>query len=68
MYGATATETNTPYAKVYTAFNGTSGVEDPRAAGYLLPDWVHPNETGHENLAGLLRQLGYARQVGGPGS
>jgi len=64
--GAAATEESIPYAEVHAAFNGASGVEDPRAAGYLLADWVHPNETGHEGLAGLLSELGYARQLGCP--
>jgi lysophospholipase L1-like esterase len=57
---ATAADMVIPCAGVYAAFNGASGEEDPKAKEYLLPDWVHPNETGHEVIAGLLRDTGYA--------
>jgi lysophospholipase L1-like esterase len=49
-----------PYAKVYLAFNGPSGDEDPAAKGYLSFDGLHPNDTGHRVIAGKLRLLGYA--------
>ena len=49
-----------PYAKVYLAFNGKAGDEDPRSKGYLSFDGVHPNDTGHRIIADELRKLGYA--------
>lgn len=57
---ATATDSNVPYARVYLAFNGTNGDEDPRSKGYLSFDGLHPNDTGHRIIAGELRNLGYA--------
>jgi lysophospholipase L1-like esterase len=48
-----------PYAQVYVAFNGTTGVEDPRSKGYLSFYGVHPNNPGHRIIAGELRKLGY---------
>lgn len=58
---ATTSDTrNVPYAKVYLAFNGTLGDEDPGSKGYLTFDGLHPNDTGHRIIAGELRQLGYA--------
>lgn len=57
---ATTSDTrNVPYAKVYLAFNGTNGDEDPGAKGYLSFDGLHPNDTGHRIIAGELRKLGY---------
>jgi len=49
-----------PYARVYLAFNGTNGDEDPRSKGYLSFDGLHPNNTGHRIIADELRKLGYA--------
>jgi lysophospholipase L1-like esterase len=57
---ATSTTEGVPYAKVYLAFNGTNGDEDPRSKGYLSFDGLHPNDTGHRIIAGELRKLGYA--------
>ena len=57
---ATSTTEGVPYAKVYLAFNGTNGDEDPRSKGYLSFDGLHPNDTGHRIIAGKLRNLGYA--------
>lgn len=48
-----------PYAKVYLAFNGTTGDEDPKSKGYLSFDGIHPNFTGHRIIADELRKLGY---------
>jgi len=56
---STATSNNIPYAKVYLAFNGTSGTEDPAAKGYLAFDRLHPSDTGHQVIASRLRNLGY---------
>src|SRR5215211_2979121 len=57
---ATSTANNIPYGRVYLAFNGVGGDEDPGAKGYLFLDGLHPNDTGHRIIAGELRKLGYA--------
>ncbi|MEN3339103.1 MAG: hypothetical protein V7647_2779 [Acidobacteriota bacterium] len=49
-----------PYANVYTAFNGTSGREDPVTKGYITSDGIHPTDSGHRLMADLLRAFGYA--------
>jgi len=57
---STSNSEGIPYARVYLAFNGTNGDEDPRFKGYLSFDGVHPNNTGHRIIADELRKLGYA--------
>jgi lysophospholipase L1-like esterase len=57
---STSNSAGIPYARVYLAFNGTNGDEDPKSKGYLSFDGVHPNNTGHRIIAGELRKLGYA--------
>src|SRR5215207_5550257 len=58
---ATTSDTaGVPYARVYLAFNGPTGDEDPKYKGYLSFDGVHPNNTGHRIIADELRKLGYA--------
>jgi lysophospholipase L1-like esterase len=57
---ATSTANNIPYGRVYLAFNGANGDEDPGAKGYLSWDRLHPNDMGHRIIAGKLRKLGYA--------
>lgn len=57
---ATSTSTTIPYARVYEAFNGEFRDQDPAAKGYIGPDGLHPNDTGHKVMADLLRGLGYA--------
>jgi lysophospholipase L1-like esterase len=57
---ATSTADDIPYGRVYRAFNGANGDEDPGAKGYLFLDGLHPNDTGHEVIATQLRKLGYA--------
>jgi lysophospholipase L1-like esterase len=57
---ATSTDNEIPYGRVYLAFNGASGDEDPGAKGYLSLDRLHPNDTGHKIIAAQLRRLGYA--------
>ena len=47
-----------PYARVYDAFNG-NGAVDPDEQGLIGFDGYHPNQTGHNRIASLLRQLGY---------
>lgn len=49
---------NIPYARVYAAFN-ENGTIDPSDRGYISFDGYHPNSTGHNVIASLLRQLGY---------
>ena len=53
-------------ADVYTAFNGTSHLEDPVAKGYIGPDGIHPNNKGRAVIAKTLSDLGY-RKVRPPG-
>ncbi|MBA3439397.1 MAG: DUF4214 domain-containing protein [Pyrinomonadaceae bacterium] len=55
-----ATINNIPYAKVYEAFNGPAGNEDPSDKGYISFDGLHPDDSGHKVIADLLRSLGYA--------
>jgi len=55
----TATNHNIPCAVVYLAFNGPNGDEDPEDKGYIAADGFHPNDTGHQVIADLLRELGY---------
>ena len=58
----TATDNKVLYARVYAAFNGVNGDEDPGAKG-LLADGFHPNTSGHAVIAQALRNLGYAATV-----
>jgi lysophospholipase L1-like esterase len=46
-------------ARIYLAFNGTSGELDAGARGYLSSDGIHPNDTGHDIIAAQFRALGY---------
>jgi lysophospholipase L1-like esterase len=55
----TASEHNIPVARVYLAFNGPNGDEDPVEKGYILPYDVHLSEAGHRLVADLHRELGY---------
>lgn len=52
--------TGIKYARVYAAFNGSAGTDDPVAKGWIAFDGLHPNDTGHQVIATLLRRLGYA--------
>lgn len=64
---ATSAANNIPCAKVYRAFNGPDGNEDPAVKGYLSPydpSRVHPSDLGHKVIADLLRDLGYAPLAG----
>ena len=64
---ATAAANNIPCAKVYRAFNGERGDEDPGEKGYISPydySGVHPGELGHKVIADLFRNLGYAPLTG----
>jgi lysophospholipase L1-like esterase len=48
-----------PHAKVYEAFNGPNGDEDPITKGYVSSDGIHPNDGGHAVIAQELRRLAY---------
>lgn len=54
-----ATQHDIPFARVHDAFNGTSGAEDPISRGYILNDAIHPTDSGHSVIAGLMEELGY---------
>lgn len=59
----TSAANNIPCAKVYRAFNGANGDEDAGDKGYISPydpSGVHPGELGHQVIADLFRNLGYA--------
>jgi len=49
-----------PCAKVYQAFNGPSGTDDPVFKGLIAIDGFHANDSGHNLIADLLRGLAYA--------
>ena len=50
---------NIPAARVYDAFMGKNGTEDPRDKG-LVSDGIHPTKEGAILIAELFRELGYA--------
>lgn len=54
-----AINTSIPVARVYDAFMGEDGAEDPREKGLLITDGIHPNPEGSVLLAELFRELGY---------
>jgi lysophospholipase L1-like esterase len=56
---ATSAREQIPMARVYTAFNGPDGTNDPVATGLIAFDGMHPNEAGHTLMADLLRGLAY---------
>ena len=43
---------------VYVAFNGESGMDDPIAKGYILPDAIHATPIGHAVILEMVRSLG----------
>lgn len=47
-------------ARVYAAFNGPGGEEDPTQQALIAPDGLHPSDRGHALIADLLREVGYA--------
>jgi lysophospholipase L1-like esterase len=48
-------------AEISTAFNGEDG---RTASGHLLaPDYIHPSDAGHERIAEVLVELGFAPLV-----
>ena len=50
-------------ARVYDAFMGEGGAEDPRDKGLVKADGIHPTPEGARLMAELLRDLGYAPLV-----
>ena len=53
-----ASEHHIPVARVYAAFRGPDGDEDPMDKGYAY-DGFRPTEEGADLMAELFRQLGY---------
>jgi hypothetical protein len=53
-----AGEHHIPVARVYAAFMGPNGDEDPMDKGYVY-DGLHPTEEGADLMAELFRKLGY---------
>lgn len=53
-----ASEHHIPVARVYAAFRGPNGDEDPMDKGYVY-DGLHPTEEGADLMAELFRELGY---------
>lgn len=51
----TATINSIPCARVFVAFNGAGGTEDPVGRGYISFDGLHPNDTGHGVIATQMR-------------
>ncbi|HWR34455.1 MAG TPA: SGNH/GDSL hydrolase family protein [Clostridia bacterium] len=47
-------------AKVYLAFNGAQGLDDPVSKGLISIDGFHASDAGHKLMADLLRGFGYA--------
>jgi lysophospholipase L1-like esterase len=54
-----ATDYQIPVARVYQAFNGPNGDQDPFEKGYVGDDSLHPSTKGKELMADLMRELGY---------
>jgi hypothetical protein len=54
-----ASEYQIPVARVYEAFNGPNGDEDPFEKGYVWDDFYHPSTKGKDLMADLMRALGY---------
>lgn len=57
---ATVYASGLPVADIFTAYNGPSGLEDPIARGFILPDAIHGTDLGHAVVADLLRTLNVA--------
>jgi lysophospholipase L1-like esterase len=55
-----AAEHGIPIARVYEAFNGRNGDEDPLRNGYVITDSLHPSDAGADLIAKLIRERGYA--------
>ncbi len=49
-----------PCARVYAAFNGSDGTDDPAQRSLIAFDGLHPSDQGHALIADLLCDLDYA--------
>ena len=56
----TATGRSIPYTRVYQAFNGSNGDEDPNDKSYITFDRYHLRDAAHQVMAELLLGLQYA--------
>ena len=54
-----ATRYHIPVARVYDAFMGINGTEDPRDKGLMVVDGFHTTSEGATLMAELFRELGY---------
>lgn len=54
-----ATSYGIPVARVYDAFMGEDGIEDPRDLGLVGTDGLHPTKEGSDLMAELFQNLGY---------
>jgi lysophospholipase L1-like esterase len=61
-----ATDHGIPVARLYDAFMGKDGSEDPRDLGLVQPDGIHPSVAGSTLMAEHLRDLGYEVSPGTP--
>jgi lysophospholipase L1-like esterase len=55
-----------PVARVYDAFMGETGMEDPRDLGLVGSDGLHPTKDGSDLMAEIFRNLGYEYAPGSP--
>ena len=54
-----ATKHRIPMARVYAAFMGPNGDDDPEDKGLVSKDGQHPTAQGNDLIARLFRELGY---------
>ena len=54
-----ATKHRIPAARVYAAFMGLNGDDDPQDKGLMSSDEIHPTPQGNDLIAKLFRELGY---------
>jgi lysophospholipase L1-like esterase len=55
----TARKHGIPAARVFEAYNGPDGNDDPREKGYLYPDDRHSSDEGMKVIAREFQKLGY---------
>jgi hypothetical protein len=61
-----ATRCGIPVARIYDAFMGVDGIEDPRELGLVGSDGLHPTRDGSALMAELFRNLGYDYALDSP--
>ncbi len=54
-----ATKHRIPVARVYSAFMGPNGDDDPQDKGLMSSDEIHPTPQGNDLIAKLFRELKY---------